>query len=137
MRNSLYLPIASMFIVLVCMGTQCEKDAIEHTYNFVEKVDLYPAQKSYKVGDTIWLEYRNAAKMLFDTKTKQNILADSVSIGFQISFNSRMYKSPVNPLDGFCDIISANGVNVNRHLGVYGTGSFVYSDCKAVNNLDF
>ena len=43
---------------------------------------LYPAQKSHRVGDNIWLQYANSNSMLFDKKTGQKTLADTVNITF-------------------------------------------------------
>jgi hypothetical protein len=136
MQNSLYIPIASLFIALLCMGTQCEKGVIEYKYNFIEKVNLFPAQKNYKVGDTIWLQYINVGKRLYDSRTNQNILANTVSVPFQIFFTAR-YNAPVNPSGGFCDYITSAGVNVGRYLGDYGTGFLLNSGCSGTNSYDF
>ena len=136
MRNSLYIPLATLFIALLCMGTQCDKDYIEYKYNFIEKINLFPAQQSYKVGDTIWVSYTNPTKRLFDNRTSQLIAADTVSIDFQISFNSR-YNAPLNLAGGFCDYITANGVNAGRYLGAYGTGMLLTFGCNSTNNYDF
>ena len=78
MRNKLSIPLAGLFISTICMATQCNKDFIDYKYNFVEKINLFPAQKSYNVGDTIWLQYTNPDKRLFDSRTRQYINADTV-----------------------------------------------------------
>jgi hypothetical protein len=136
MRNNLCVPIAALFMALLCMATQCRKESIEYKYNFVEKVDLFPSQKSYKVGDTIWIKYTNPGKQLFDKKTNQYVAADTMSIVFQISFNCR-YNTPVNPADGFCDYISVNAVNPSIYFGDYGTGFLSGFGCNNNNNYDF
>jgi hypothetical protein len=136
MRKSLYIPIASLFIALLCMATQCNKEYIEYKYNFIEKVDLFPAQKSYQVGDTIWLQYVNPSKRLFDNRTSQNIAVDTVSVQFQVSFNRR-YNTPVNPSDGFCDYVTTNGINAGRYLADNGTGFFFTFGCSSNNSYDF
>ena len=118
------------------MGFKCKKDTIDYKYNFVEKINLFPAAKSYKVGDTIWLKYVNTSKLLFDNKTSNHIAADSVSLDYRVSFNSR-YNAPVNPPGGFCDYITINGVNVGRFLSDNGTGSFFTFGCNSSNNIDF
>ncbi len=118
------------------MATQCRKNDIVFEYNFIEKVDLFPAQKSYKVGDTIWIQYVNPTKKLFDQKSSQYISADTLGIGIQIAFNSR-YDAPVNPSGGFCDFISGNIVNQSLYLGDYGTSARFGFGCNANNNVDF
>ncbi|MEJ7821733.1 MAG: hypothetical protein WKF85_05385 [Chitinophagaceae bacterium] len=118
------------------MGFQCGKVPIEYKYNFVEKINLFPTSKSYKVGDTIWLQYLNPNKLLFDNRTSNHIAADTVSLDFQISFNSR-YNAPVNPSGGFCDYVSSNGVNVGRYLGDLGTGFLFTFGCNSNNNYNF
>ena len=135
MRNSLYIPIVSLFVTLLCMSTECRKEEIKYKYNFSEKLDLFPAQKTYKVGDTIWIQYTNPDKKLFDSPTRQYINLDSIYVPLQISFNCR-YNTPVNPAGGFCDYVSVNGVNVGRYLGDYGTGFLSQFGCHN-NNYDF
>lgn len=136
MRNSLYLPVSMFCVSLLCIGFQCTEDPIEYKYNFVEKINLFPTAKSYKVGDTIWLEYVNINKLLFDNRTSKYIAADTVSIEFQISFNSR-YNAPVNPAGGFCDYVTTNGLNVGRYLGDFGTGFLFTFGCNNTNNYNF
>lgn len=122
MRSSLYVPITSLFLALLCMGTQCDKfDDIETKYNFIEKVDLFPTQKVYKTGDTIWLKYSNSDGKLFDGKTRQEIIADTLALLFQISLNAR-YNTPISPSGGFCDFITPSGINVGRVLSDRGDG---------------
>ncbi len=136
MRNTLYLPIVLLFTGLLCMGTQCHKDEIEFQYHFIEKINLVPAQKSYNIGDTIWLQYSNPTKRLYDNKTSQLISADTVAIGFLIGFNSR-YDAPVNPTGGFCDFVSASGTTFNIHYDVYGTSALFGFGCNSNNNYNF
>jgi len=123
-----------LFVALLCMGTQCHKEEIEYKYNFIEKIDLSPTQKGYKIGDTIWIRYSNPDKRLFDNKSGNYIAADTVSVGFQVSFNSR-YNAPVSPSGGFCDYVTANGVNVGRYLGDYGTGLSTTFGCNSNGGL--
>jgi len=136
MRKSLYIPIASMFIALLCMATQCDKDHIEYKYNFIEKVDLFPAKKSYQVGDTIWLQYANPGKRLFDNRTSQQISADTVSLQFKVSF-SRRYNTPINPSDGFCDYVTTSGTDAARYLNINGTAFLVTLGCSSNNSYNF
>jgi hypothetical protein len=113
------------------MGTQCRKDQIAFKYNFIEKIDLNPAQKSYKVGDTIWLQYTNSNNMLFDKNSRQKILADTVSITIGVSYYSRYLTETITPTSGVCDFILISGVNFNISQGTYGTGGLFGFGCSA------
>src|SRR5260221_13381816 len=137
MKHSFLIPIVFVFISLLCMSVRCQKE-IERIYKyaFVEKLDLFPAQKIYHIGDTSWLQYSNAAKKLFDSKTSQEILLDTISVPFQISLNSR-YNAPTNPQGGFCDFLSSNGINAGLYLDVYGTGMSQGFGCNSSNSIDF
>lgn len=119
------------------MGFQCDKDEIEYKHNFVEQVNLFPAQKSYRVGDTIWLQYANPSRSLNDVKTSQRITADTVSIDFGLSFNIR-YGVQFIPVDGLCDYITPNGLNIGRTLGPgNGTGFSYTFGCTGSSGYDF
>lgn len=136
MRNNIYIQLAALIIAILCMGTQCNDDIIDYKYNFLEKIKLFPSKKSYQIGDTIWLQYINPNKELFDNWTKQPIAADTVSVDFQVSFNRR-YNGPINPINGFCDYVTATGVNVGRYLGDYGTGFSSTFGCNSTTNYEF
>ena len=136
MRNNLLIIIASVFILFLCMSTQCNKEYTPPTYTFIEKLNLFPAQKVYHTGDTIWLQYNNVGKKLFDYKSGLEIPVDSISIPFMIGFNGR-YNHPVSPADGFCDFVSSNGINVGRYLGDFGSSDFQNFGCNTNNNFDF
>jgi hypothetical protein len=131
MKKSLKLPIAFSFVFLLCMAFQCgvEKEEIDYTYRFAETIDLVPAQKSYLLGDTIWVQYANPQQELFDATTNQNVSAESVSIDFEIFFNAR-YQAPVNPADGFCDFVTEEGHKIARPSGHYGAGLFQTVGCN-------
>jgi hypothetical protein len=116
------------------MGTQCRKEEIEYNYNFTEKINLFPAQKNYYVGDTIWLQYTNRTNQLFDTKTSRLVRVDTVAIGFIIGLNSR-YEAPVNPPAGFCDFISANSTGIKPYS--YGTSASFVFGCNSTNDYNF
>lgn len=136
MKHNLLIPIILFFTTIICLGTQCRKDEIVFKYNFIERVDLFPAQKSYKIGDTIWIQYVNPNRKLFDQKSSQYISADTLGIGIQIAFNS-LYNAPVNPSGGFCDFISGNIINSSLYHGAYGTSGRFGFGCNINNNLDF
>lgn len=135
MKQNLITTIVILTTTIICMGTQCNKEnGVEYKYHFVEKLDLSPSQKSYNIGDTIWLTYTNPTKRLFDNLTNTYIFVDTESIIFQIAFNSR-YNTPVNPVGGFCDYITANGINAGRSLYDYGTTIYAIYGCNT-NNYD-
>jgi hypothetical protein len=136
MGTKLYLPITILCVALLCMGFQCDSDEPEIQFNFREKINLFPAQKSYRVGDTIWLSYTNPNKQLFDNRTSSLIAADTLSVQFQVMFNCR-YNTPVNPADGFCDFVTANGLNAGRYLSNSGTGFFDTFGCNSSNHYEF
>lgn len=138
MRNNVIILILLLFTALLSMGFQkCNKEEIKSKYNFLEKLDLHPVQKIYQVGDTIWLEYINSSKMLFDKNTGQKILADNVGIQFQVSYNSRYSKNPVTSSGGLCDFISPVGININRYMGQTGNSALMNFGCNGANNYNF
>jgi hypothetical protein len=137
MNKSNNLSIYLLFTLLLCTSFRCEKEEIDYKYNFIEDIKLFPAQKNYKVGDTIWLEYSNPDKKLFDKLNGQNISVDTVTIGFQVSFNIR-YGVQFIPAEGLCDYITPNGINVGRNLGPgNGTGLSYSFGCNNNNSYDF
>lgn len=115
MRRTLIL-VSILFFSLLTLNFRCEKDVVppfEHTFEI--PVDIYPLKKAYSLNDTIWLETDVTSKLLFDTKTQQNILADSGSITFHASY-FEFGTTIKNPANGFCNVISSNGVNIQREL---------------------
>lgn len=136
MKRSLIIPIASLFIALLSTGMRCNKEEVSYQYNFVEKVRIFPTQKTYKQGDTIWLQYTNPNKQLQDERTNQSIAVNGVWLGFQVAFNSR-YNTPINPAGGFCDFVTVYGVNAGRYLGEFGTTLSTTFGCNTSNSLDF
>jgi hypothetical protein len=136
MKNNVFKRLLFVFAVFVCMSTQCNKESLmPPKYNFIEQLDLFPAQKDYKVGDTIWLQYNNVSKSMYDFSSRQQIPVASISVNFSTALNSK-YQAPVNPPDGFCDFISSNGVNINRHLDAHGSSTNQMFGCSA-NDIDF
>jgi hypothetical protein len=111
-------------ISLSIMNFRCSKEILEPEppeQAFQIPVSIYPLKKSYSLTDTIWIETDSQTKLIFDTRSNQNILADTGKISFGAVFN-RFGASITNPPNGFCDIISLNGVNINRQLSQWGTG---------------
>ena len=119
--------ILVILIAILTMNFQCKKDVIivrpfEQTFQI--PVDIYPLKKTYSLTDTLWIETEIIGKTLFDTKSNQNLLIDSGQINFGADFNE-FGTYITSPSNGFCDIITTNGINTNRQLSQWGTsGSF-------------
>lgn len=136
MRNSFFIQISCLLLAQMFMGTTCHKDVEDYKYKFVEKINLFPANKSYKIGDTIWIQYSNPDKKLFEQSSSKYITADTVSVTFQTSFNA-LYDYPINPSGGFCDYVTANGINVSVFVGEYSTRLVQTIGCNSTNSYDF
>src|SRR5688572_28475715 len=92
-----------IYLAVMCMGTTCHKDLPDFTYKFQEKVDLFPFKKTYFLGDTIWIQYSNTNKRMFDQKSSQSIPVDTVSVTFSIGYNAWYNYPVINPSAGFAD----------------------------------
>jgi hypothetical protein len=120
--------MTSLLLAVMCMGTTC-RDEPGPTYRFLEGVDLFPAQKSYTVGDTLWIQYANPEKRLYDQKTSQTIPVDTVSLTFAIGFVP-WYDYPVmDPTVGYIDFVGPDGVKSGGLMETFG--------CVAANGYDF
>lgn len=122
MAKKYFTILAALFISILTINFRCTKDIdkpFEQTFQV--PVDIFPLKKTYSLTDTIWIETDLPAKLIFDTKTNQNILADTGKITFGAVFNE-FGTSITNPPNGFCDIITFSGVNINRQLSQWGTG---------------
>ena len=129
MTNKYSVIIIILFVSLLTMNFRCMKDVEPRPFEqaFLIPVDIYPLKKSYSLTDTIWIETDLTNKFLFDTKSNQNILVDSGQITFGAGFNE-FGTYITNPPNGFCDIITINGVNTNRQLSHWGT-------CGSIENF--
>lgn len=136
MKNSFLIQISCLLLAGMFMGTTCHKDVEDYKYKFLEGIDLFPANKGYKTGDTIWIQYSNPNKKLFEQSSGKYISADTVSVTFQTSFNA-LYNYPINPSGGFCDYVTANGINVIGFVGEYGSGLQQTFGCNSTNSYDF
>jgi hypothetical protein len=137
MRKRKYKLLIFVIIIPLFMDFRCGKDPeVTFQNDFVEKIDLFPAQKTYHIGDTVWVQYVNADNKFLDIRTSQRILADSLSVIFQVSLNAQ-YNTAVNPVAGFCDFVTPAGVNAGRSLGHFGTGTYQTFGCGTGNNYNF
>lgn len=127
-----------LIIIPVFMDFRCSKESfpIDYQHNFVEKVDLFPAQKTYHIGDTVWVQFVNSDNKFLDARTSQRVLADSLSIPLQLTLDA-LYNTAVNPAAGFCDFVTSSGVNTGRTLGHFGTGSVLEFGCGTSNSYSF
>ena len=129
MRHPLKLAIASCYALLLTTAFQCGEDhEPAPAYTFKEAVALYPAQKSYHMGDTIWLAYQNASNTLVDQRTNQPIGVDTVSVPFAVTYQSR-HSTPVSPAGGFCEFVTATGSRVTGQASQPNPGIFLELGC--------
>ena len=122
-----HLKILSLLAASVLSANfQCQDDIEPEppAQTFDMPVRLYPARKVYALGDTIWLETDVPDKFLLDTKAGQKVNVDSAQFDFRATFN-RFGTQVTNPPEGFCDVITAAGVNTNRELAHWATSGTV------------
>jgi len=113
--------LAVLLVSLSALKFRCSKDIIpEFEHRFEAAVDIYPVKKTYTLTDTIWIETDLPSKMLYDTKISQNMLADTGNMSFGAVYNE-FGTYITNPANGFCDIITASGINTNRVLSQWAT----------------
>ena len=137
MKKRAYKLLFTSLVVMLFMGFHCHKEDIPPPqYDFVETVSLFPAQKNYHVGDTVWIEYVNTDNKLFDRKTSQKVLADSLSFEFLVSLNAR-FNTVINPQGGFCYYLTPPGFKSEGTSGVFGTGLYLTTGCGADNSYSF
>lgn len=116
-----------LFFSLLTLNFRCEKELpVAFAQTFEIPVNISPVKKSYSLHDTIWLETDITGKSLFDTKTQQFILADSGSITFRASY-FQFGGAIKNPANGFCEVIGANGVMVQRELSTTTTVAAIHN----------
>ncbi|MHA6248627.1 hypothetical protein ACXYMU_11860 [Pontibacter sp. CAU 1760] len=125
MKKYRYLLVA----VIVCLttGFQCEDDyppEPEPANIYKETLSLAPFKKSYALGDTIWIETSLNDKRLFDSKSGQKVLVDSVSLPIELSY-SALYQVYNRPAEGFCKVISSNLVEAKTEN--YERTTFVFA----------
>jgi hypothetical protein len=126
------LIILPLFMRLRCKGPH----PIDYEYEFVEKVDLFPAQKTYHPGDTVWLQYVNTDRKFLDRQTNQRIQGDSLSVLFHVILNP-LYNTVADRAADFCDFIIPTGANAGKLLSQSGTDMVREFGCDPPNNYDF
>lgn len=126
-----------LFIVTVLMGTQCNKyDNIEPPkQGFAEKINLSPAQKTYSINDTIWLNFQTPSKTLFDTISNQRLSSSSVKFLFNIALLAK-YDYPTVSSGNFCDFILPSNVAPNTRTSQNATATSFEVGCDNAPNYD-
>ena len=121
-----------LFACLFSMGFQCRREPVDFSYAFRAEVDIYPLKKIYSLTDTIWIETDLPNKSLFDTKSNQNINADTGQVSLMVNYNE--FASTLrNPSNGLCDVITINGANKDRYLFPGGVQAFITYGCSQPN----
>jgi hypothetical protein len=118
-----FTPAFLLLLSLLTMNFKCVKDPVlrPYEYSFEAPVSINPVKKTYSLTDTIWVETDVPSKFLFDTKSNQNVAADTGAISFSASFNI-FGTSVQNPSTGFCSVITPVGVNAQVQPSQWGTG---------------
>lgn len=105
-----------LYAVTLLMGTKCQKEIFIDgpKQEFVEKLNLFPAQKSYSINDTIWLHFQRSDKTLFDTISRQRLPTNAVKFLLNIVLLAK-YEHPSVASGRFCDFIfPANATSTVR-----------------------
>jgi hypothetical protein len=126
------LIILPLFMRLRCKGPH----PVDYEYEFVEKVDLFPAQKTYHIGDTVWMQYVNPDRKFLDRQTNQRIQGDTLSVLFHVILNP-LYNTVAGPAAGFCDFIIPAGGNAGSLLSQSGRDMVREFGCDPPNNYNF
>jgi hypothetical protein len=134
MKKQITVTIIVLTISVLTMNFRCYKDPVQRPfdYQFAAAVDIYPLKKTYALTDTIWIETDLPTKFIYDILSGQSINADTGRINFTGSFNE-FGTAITSPANGFCDIITSNGVNVNRYLYQLGTDGILEYGCGQSN----
>lgn len=119
------------------MGTQCVK---EIPYNhpkqwFAEKITITPSQKTYNIGDTVWLSFSTLDKTLFDTVSHRRLPSTSVKFKFGAALLAK-YNAPDNPTDGYCNFILPPNIAATYFTTNGGTSISFYLGCDNSPNYN-
>lgn len=138
MRFKLISALLFCFIIFTLMGTQCNKYEFPPRvlkYDFTQKIILSPYKKQYKVNDTIWISLITSSKILFDTKSGQQIGVDSIFLPFSVNMTKWYPSFPnINP-SLYCEFITPPGLNPSTNN--YNTGITTYFSFGCDNNPGF
>lgn len=124
-------------LLTIVMGLQCDKDEYVEPPKqaFKEKVTLTPAQKQYRVGDTLWVRFATADKTLYDTMSRQRLPSGQVKFLFGASLIP-IHDTPAEPLGGYGDFILPPGTVITMPHLYYGTSAYWYLGCDNTARYD-
>jgi hypothetical protein len=105
-------------------------------HNFIQPVNVYPYNKYYKVGDTIWLEVKTGDKTLYDTIQQKRILADSLALIFSVQVSQR-YLSPPSTNILFCHFTDTFNLHAVFNNNGYNQGLNFYFGCNTDTVFSF
>ena len=74
MKINFLISILSVFLFFICTSTECKKEMETPKYNFLEKVDLFPYQKQYHVGDTLIFMHWKALILIYQPTLSNGFL---------------------------------------------------------------
>jgi hypothetical protein len=120
--------IATSFLT---MGMQCFKDfpIAPPTYEFAEKMSLYPYKKKYTINDTIWVEFRTTDKSLYDKLSRRRINTDTTSFTQFFYYHKRFPSSSLG--DIFCSTVIQGGVNPVFETPIWYNTLRLESECSS------
>ena len=138
LRSNALLTLFYILSLLLCMGTQCKENYpyIPDKYHFQEQISVATLQKTYSLGDTIWLSYSKPTHTLYDILSRQEIPMDSISVNFQLVMNGG-YNFPLDSSGGFCSYISDFGLNAGRTTYLNDNTLWLMYRCSTYNPYDF
>ncbi len=114
MKSQLTL-IVFLFSLTIILGLQCEKDYVAYIppkEAFKEKINLFPAKKTYNINDTIWLTFTTTDKSLFDTISNQRLPTNGLEFNFR-SILLPIHSTPPNFTNSYCKFILTNNIAPN------------------------
>lgn len=113
--------ILSFLTITIIFGFQCNKGYIEPIAVkelFMEKVNLFPAKKTYNINDTIWLTFSTTNKTLFDSISNQRLSTSGLKFNFK-AIVLPLHNTPTNFSNSYCRFIVTSNV-----MATYDTTKF-------------
>lgn len=131
--GKLYLGLL-LVIIPFLQGLQCDKDVVGNgdprpQYTFKEKVSVQPYKLNYSIGDTIWLDVNVAGKRLYDERTSQRVLYDSVAFT-SIAQVDLLYNNPFIGDGPFAKLVYPTGIAAHTNNSLYQTSAFITYGCS-------
>ncbi len=129
--------LALLFFVPFLMGTYCSKhyNTEEAKQVFTEKINIYPAQKTYSINDTIWLDFQTADKTLYDSISRQRLFTSRVKFNFQIILIAK-YDFPTLSSGVYCEFIHPVNLTPIQQTSTFGTSTSFEIGCDNAPRYD-